>query len=182
MNPTPENQVFKGKWLSMHAENGYEFFHRHRKPNAVVVVALTEQNELVLVEQFRKPQNANVLEAPAGLVDDGETFEQSAVRELLEETGYGDGKIVGKISDVTATPGICTEKLTFIIMKNVKKLAQGGGLASENEQTTTHLINLNDTVENVHEKLQEFVNSGVILDMKLFVSLYLANSEIEKSI
>lgn len=44
--------------------------------------------EIVLQKQFRPPANQIMIEVPAGLVDEGETAEQSAVRELKEETGY----------------------------------------------------------------------------------------------
>jgi len=42
----------------------------------------------VLVKQFRPPISQVVVEIPAGLIDDGETVEQAAIRELKEETGY----------------------------------------------------------------------------------------------
>lgn len=44
--------------------------------------------EIVLQKQFRPPVNKVVIEVPAGLVDPGESAEESAVRELREETGY----------------------------------------------------------------------------------------------
>jgi 8-oxo-dGTP pyrophosphatase MutT (NUDIX family) len=43
---------------------------------------------IILVSQWRPPANGSVLEFPAGLVDDGETVEAAALRELREETGY----------------------------------------------------------------------------------------------
>jgi ADP-ribose pyrophosphatase len=54
----------------------------------VTVVAVTARDELVLVRQFRPVVEAVCLELPSGHVDDGETPEASARRELFEETGY----------------------------------------------------------------------------------------------
>ncbi|KAI6359472.1 hypothetical protein MCOR25_007045 [Pyricularia grisea] len=52
--------------------------------------------EIILQKQFRPPLDKVTIEVPAGLVDAGETAEQSAVRELKEETGY-----VGKASETS---------------------------------------------------------------------------------
>lgn len=55
------------------------------------IVSILEKStgpELVLQKQFRPPINKVVIEVPAGLIDEGETPEQCAVRELHEESGY----------------------------------------------------------------------------------------------
>jgi len=71
--------------------------------------------EIVLQKQFRPPVNAVCIEIPAGLVDEGETPEQAAIRELHEETGY-----VGEISMSTSVmlndPGFCNTNLKMIHM------------------------------------------------------------------
>ena len=53
-----------------------------------VLAAITDQGKMVMVEQFRKPAEKVLLEAPAGKIDPGEKPEKTAVRELKEETGY----------------------------------------------------------------------------------------------
>lgn len=52
--------------------------------------------EIVLQKQYRPPIDKIVIEVPAGLIDEGETAEQAAVRELKEETGY-----VGQVTEIT---------------------------------------------------------------------------------
>ncbi|KAI9874472.1 MAG: hypothetical protein M1830_008197 [Pleopsidium flavum] len=67
--------------------------------DGVGIVAILEKPsgpELLLQKQFRPPINKVVIEVPAGLVDEGETAEQSAVRELREETGY-----VGTVEEIS---------------------------------------------------------------------------------
>ncbi len=56
--------------------------------NGTAVIALTSDNEVVIARQFRCGPEAMMAEIPGGLVDVGETAEQAARRELLEETGY----------------------------------------------------------------------------------------------
>ncbi|MEL6797861.1 MAG: DNA mismatch repair protein MutT, partial [Planctomycetota bacterium] len=59
-----------GRFLSLVSRNGWEFATRVNARGVVAVVATTEANELVLVEQFRPPVGRSVIEIPAGLVGD----------------------------------------------------------------------------------------------------------------
>ena len=58
------------------------------KANVVVMVAIKEDDHVLLVKQYRPSVDAMTLEMPAGLVDAGETGAEAAERELLEETGH----------------------------------------------------------------------------------------------
>jgi 8-oxo-dGTP pyrophosphatase MutT (NUDIX family) len=57
------------------------------------VVAITGQDEVVLIRQFRPPLAGFVVEVPAGLCDPGEDLETAAQRELIQETGYSAGSL-----------------------------------------------------------------------------------------
>jgi ADP-ribose pyrophosphatase len=57
-------------------------------PDYAAVVAVTEQNEILIVRQYRPAVEHETLELPSGLIDPGETPAEAACRELLEETGY----------------------------------------------------------------------------------------------
>ena len=59
-----------------------------KQPNAVGIFAMTKDNKIVLIRQYRTSVDRVVIEIPAGKVDDGETPIQAARREFLEETGY----------------------------------------------------------------------------------------------
>jgi 8-oxo-dGTP pyrophosphatase MutT (NUDIX family) len=63
-------------------------------PDWVNIIALTETNEVVLIEQFRHGAGAITLEIPGGMVDADESPETAARRELAEETGYTSGNLV----------------------------------------------------------------------------------------
>jgi ADP-ribose pyrophosphatase len=62
------------------------------RPDAAIIVPITERNEVVLVRQYRPPLEMMELGLPAGLVEEGERPEEAARRELAEETGYTGGE------------------------------------------------------------------------------------------
>jgi 8-oxo-dGTP pyrophosphatase MutT (NUDIX family) len=63
-------------------------------PDWVNIIALTKANEVVLIEQFRHGSEEIILEIPGGMVDENESAENAARRELLEETGYSSSEFV----------------------------------------------------------------------------------------
>ena len=75
-------------------------FYRIESPDWVNIVALTRDENLVLVRQFRHGSRTVTLEIPGGLIDPGESPGQAAARELLEETGFRAGRLedLGSIS------------------------------------------------------------------------------------
>lgn len=58
------------------------------KANAVNIVAITTNDEVILIREFRPSINNYIIDFPAGLIDDGETPIEAATRELKEETGH----------------------------------------------------------------------------------------------
>lgn len=81
-------------------------------PEAVVVLPLITLDEVLLIRQFRAPLNDFIIEAPAGVIDKGETPDETAKRELVEEIGYYPRKLVN-LGSYTPTPGYSTEILHF---------------------------------------------------------------------
>ena len=78
--------------------------------DCVAVVTLDADNNVLLVNQFRKPAEKELLEIPAGGIDPGETPEETVRRELREETGYLPRKIE-RLGGFYSAPGYCTEYL-----------------------------------------------------------------------
>jgi len=86
--------VYDGCLLKVHLDevklpNGRISIREYiRHPGAVVVLPFLENGDVILEKQFRYPVNQVFIECPAGKIDPGETPEETAHRELLEETGY----------------------------------------------------------------------------------------------
>lgn len=86
--------VFEGRMLRVYVDDvrlpdgGRSVREYIRHPGAVVMIAFTDEGELLLERQFRYPLGAHLLELPAGKIEPGEDPLITAQRELLEETGY----------------------------------------------------------------------------------------------
>ena len=74
-------------------------------PTSVCALAITANNEVILLQQYRHPLGETLLEIPGGFVDSGESSEKAIARELLEETGY-EFSAVHFVGRVAANPGV----------------------------------------------------------------------------
>lgn len=92
-------------------------------PDWVNLVALTEDNQLILVEQWRHGTGEVTLEIPGGMIDPGETPEQAARRELREETGYAAEKLQ-QIGVVEPNPAIQSNRCTTFLALDCQKVAE----------------------------------------------------------
>ena len=113
-------------------------------PDWVNVVALTSENEVVLIEQFRHGIREMILEIPGGIIDDDEEAESAAKRELLEETGYSadDWVFLGK-----SYPNPATQNNTIYhyLARRCKKTEETS--FDEHESITVQLSSLDDVKE-----------------------------------
>ena len=78
--------------------------------DCVAIVAIDDNDNILLVRQFRKPVEKELLEIPAGGIDTGEDPEAAVLREMQEETGFLPKK-VERLGGFYSAPGYCTEYL-----------------------------------------------------------------------
>ncbi|CAM9387233.1 unnamed protein product [Choristocarpus tenellus] len=95
---------------------------RRSECDGVAVVAFVhyprskKEGEIILVSQFRPPVGTEVIEAPAGLVNAGESARMAAVRELLEETGF-TGTVSNESPIVPCDPGLTDANMRYVVIE-----------------------------------------------------------------
>ncbi len=158
----------EGKYIRLLRRGDWEFVQRTNCTGIVIIVAMTEDQKVILVRQYRAPVNCDVIEFPAGLANDRgcpETTAQAAMRELLEETGYEAEEVVPVFSGPGGA-GASSDILTFFLARRVRKVANGGGDASE--RITVYEIPLTQ----VEEWLKQMAGQGIPADPKIYAGLY----------
>ena len=92
-------------------------------PNWVNIIPLTPDEQVILVEQWRHGSQTVELETPGGLMDNDETPEQCARRELLEETGYEAAALV-HLATVRPNPAIQNNLQHYILASGCRKVGE----------------------------------------------------------
>ena len=106
-----------------------EYVERRGIRGIVVVVAMTDDQQVVMVEQYRRPLRQRVIEWPAGLVGDipgqeNEDFSEAARRELLEESGFTARNVQFLLRSPTS-PGQSKDYYTFYRATGLQRRARG---------------------------------------------------------
>ena len=163
----PPETMWAGRFVTAQRKGKWEFAGRVGGIRAVVVLA-EHDGCWILVEQPRAAVGGPCLELPAGLVGDhgdGATVEDTAVKELEEETGFSADRIE-RLGDFHASPGMLSESFTLVRAHGVRRIGAGGGVAGE-EEITVHLV--------PKAELAGFVAArralGVAVDVKMLLPL-----------
>ena len=160
---------YAGRYLSLRERDGWEFASRSNASGVVVLIPVTDDREIVLVEQFRKPVGQFVIELPAGLVGDhgnpDEPVLEAARRELEEETGYAAAHFE-LLMECPSSAGMSDEIVTFVRASGLHRVGPGGG--DESEDIHVHTIPL----EQVDDWLQQQQAAGKPMDPKIYAALY----------
>ena len=110
-------------------------------PTSACAMAITEDNEVLLIKQYRYAVNEMMLEIPGGFIDAGEQPMQAIERELLEETGYSFSSF-HYLGITTANPGLLNN-FTYMF------LALGG------KKTAAQSLDVNEEIEIILKPIEE---------------------------
>lgn len=164
--------AWEGRHLRVVEDGGWEFAQRTRVSGVVVILALHDDDRVLLVEQHRKPVSARVIELPAGLSGDiagaeDEERIQAAARELEEETGYA-ARAWALLGDSPVSAGLTDETITFFLARGLVRVGPGGGDASEDIQV--HEVPLRE----LRSWLDRREAEGRLVDAKIGAALWRA--------
>jgi ADP-ribose pyrophosphatase len=138
----PEVTRWQGRFIAAKTRGRWEYVSRARGIKAAVILALTPEDDVVLVEQFRVPLGKLCIELPAGLIGDddggeGESAAMAAKRELEEETGYRAGRMED-LGEFFSSPGMVSEAFTLFRAYDLARVSEGGGV--DGEGITVHHV------------------------------------------
>jgi ADP-ribose pyrophosphatase len=166
--------VYEGQWLRVKVCGRWEYAERtHADGLAVIIIAVTPENNLLLVEQYRVPIDSKSIEMPAGLVGDvdaGESIALSAERELLEETGWQASRIQVLMTGPTSA-GFSSERVSFVRANGLTRVHAGGGDA--HEKIRVHEIPVADVPAWLTKKMAE----GYAVDPRVWAGLWLIDRD-----
>ena len=167
--------LWQGKFLKV---KGKKFYNKDGKKclwecveiknvkGIVMIFALTEEKEVVLVKQFRFPIEKDIVELPAGLLDKpGESPEEAARRELLEETGYKAEKLIF-IGRGYFNPGITNNEIIFFLAPDITFVGFDGISSDDSEEIEVIKVPLEKLVNFCLNKHKNFV-----IDLKILNTL-----------
>ncbi|RJS92499.1 NUDIX hydrolase [Salinisphaera sp. Q1T1-3] len=165
-----QETLFSGDFLRLCRTGRWEYVQRVNAQGAAVIVAVTPDDELLLVEQPRPALGGPVIELPAGLVGDipgaeDEARATAAARELEEETGWRPDRM-RYLTGGPPSAGLSGETLWFFRAISLTRVGDGGG--DDSEDITVHTIGLDD----VDAWLAEREAAGIPVDPKVYTGLY----------
>lgn len=161
--------LHESQWLGLYRKGHWDYVRRPNSDACVGILAVTDLNEVVLVEQFRIPVGKKVMEIPAGLVGDepefrAESLADTAARELLEETGYRAASMRLLISSPTSA-GMTPELTHLFHATGLSQEHAGGGTAGED--IIVHKVPMNELREFLSKREAE----GMLVDFKIHAAL-----------
>lgn len=157
-----EGKIFNIKKDEILLENNQTIYREIvvNKKDAVAIVPIDFDGNVIFVKQYRHATLKEVLEIPAGLIEEGEILESAAIRELEEETSFKANDIK-KLITIYPTVGICTEKIHIFLAQNLQK----GNFNFDEDEFI-------EVVKYPLDKAIELIYKGEIMDAKTIAGLF----------
>lgn len=169
-------RLYGGRFVNLVRDGRWEYCERVNNTRAAMIFARTDRDKILLVEEYRPPIRQQSICFPAGLVgDEGEeSAAEAARRELLEETGYAADSMLFLFSG-PSSPGITSECLDFFLADGLRKVSDGGGVASE--KIIVHEVPL----AQIDDWLESQRHLGKAVDPRIYAGLYVMEQMARRS-
>lgn len=131
-------------------------------PGAVAIIPIDSDDNALLVRQYRYPVGHDLLEIPAGVIEEGESPDSTAQRELREETGYASRNL-RPLGGIYSSPGFCDEILYIYLARD---LVESKLPADDDEDITLERVPMSD--------VGRLIRLGEIQDAKSVAGLLMA--------
>ena len=162
MKPDASRIVYDGKLVDVVLERwGEQEREIVEHPGAVAIVAVDADDRIVFVRQLREPARKELLELPAGTVDDGEEPLTTAQRELAEETGLHGGEW-RHVSSFWTTPGFCSELMHLFFADGVEE-----GERQPDDDESIELVRM--PVADIVSRLSELEDAKTMAGLLLYL-------------
>lgn len=168
------DKVYEGKILNLKVDTVEMPDKKYSKreiiehPGGVAMIALTSNDSLILVKQYRKAVEDFLIEIPAGKLELNEEPRETAIRELKEETGMESNKLT-YLSEFYTSPGYCNEKIHLYLAEDLKKV--------DYEPEPGEFL---EVLEFEIDELIKMVKMGEIIDSKTIIGILTAKKIIEE--
>ncbi len=159
--------VYRGKIINVRVDEFETVGRQYMKeivehPGAVAIIPILDDGKIIMIKQYRYAVKRELIEIPAGTIENGEKPEECAYRELIEETGYIAGEIF-KIAEFYLAPGYSEEVLYLFIARKLVKRGEAR-LEIDEKIGDVIVVSLNEAIE--------MVGRGEIRDAKTICALY----------
>lgn len=172
--PTEIRTVYEGRVFTLQIETltlpkGHELKAEIiRHPGSVVIIPLTDGDEIVLVRQYRPAIGRWAWELPAGSLKPGEDVERAAARECQEEIGLIPGSLKA-LGGFYPTPGYCDERMHFYLASALRPSGAGDAEAHADDDEDIEARAFS------RARIAEMIATGEIIDLKTVAGLALSN-------
>lgn len=135
----------------------------------VLVIGMTPEREILLVNQFRFGVQANSWEIPGGIIEKGENPLEAGVREMLEETGY-NGENARIIASCNPNPALMNNRCHYVFVENIKKTDKVNW--DENEEIVVKTVPVSEVLR--------MADDGEMIHALVITGLFYAQRELAR--
>ena len=162
--------VFEVEKIFVELPDGRQrYYDLVRHGPGVVILPVTDEGNILFVKQYRVGSASELLELPAGMVEEGEATGPAAARELREETGYEAGEII-RLGGYYASAGYCSEYMHAYLARDLK----WNPLPQDEDE---FISNISLSIEEAYKAAED----GRLEDAKTICALMMAQKYIRKS-